>query len=205
MNRYVSKIKRYARTGAAYRLKARLIVRGFEMEKEKDYDQNFSPTPGIAIASYCSHYDLNRRCKWFGTSFYWHGTGCSSGWQAAVIQKGLNRALCIAISLWAWSPSRISMSFQVREPFPAPLPSVADVLVKSPLPLFQWLSTRVQKLQVVSRCFLVRITLRYWIRSWYCLKNSRLAMHRVTLWVEELWIEITYMCWTCCVFSLDIW
>jgi hypothetical protein len=48
-SRYVDKIKRSAKTGAAYR-KARLIVRGFEMEKGKDYDQNFSPTPGIAIA-----------------------------------------------------------------------------------------------------------------------------------------------------------
>jgi hypothetical protein len=49
-SRYVYKIKRSAKSGAAYRFKARLIVRGFEMEKGKDYLQNFSPTPGIAIA-----------------------------------------------------------------------------------------------------------------------------------------------------------
>jgi hypothetical protein len=49
-SRYVYKIKRSDKTGAAYRFKARLIVRGFEMEKGKDYLQNFSPTPGIAIA-----------------------------------------------------------------------------------------------------------------------------------------------------------
>jgi hypothetical protein len=49
-SRYVYKIKRSTKTGAAYRFKTRLIVRGFEMEKGKDYLQNFSPTPGIAIA-----------------------------------------------------------------------------------------------------------------------------------------------------------
>ncbi len=49
-SRYVYKIKRSAKTGAVFRFKTRLIVRGFEMEKGKDYDQNFSPTPGIAIA-----------------------------------------------------------------------------------------------------------------------------------------------------------
>ncbi len=49
-SRYVYKIKRNAKTGAAYRFKARLIVRGFEMEKHVDYDDNFSPTPGIAMA-----------------------------------------------------------------------------------------------------------------------------------------------------------
>jgi hypothetical protein len=49
-SRHVHKIKRSAKTGAAYCFKARLIVRGFEMEKGKDYDQNFSPTLGIAIA-----------------------------------------------------------------------------------------------------------------------------------------------------------
>jgi hypothetical protein len=36
------------------------------------------------------------------------------------------------------------------KPFPAPLPPVAVVLVKSPLQLFPWPSSRVQKLQVVS-------------------------------------------------------
>jgi len=52
-SRYVYKIKRNAKTGAqiqAYRFKARLIVRGFEMEKHVDYDDNFSPTPGIQCA-----------------------------------------------------------------------------------------------------------------------------------------------------------
>ena len=43
-------IKRSVKTGAAYLFKTRLIVRDFEMEKGKDYLQNFSPTPGIAIA-----------------------------------------------------------------------------------------------------------------------------------------------------------
>jgi hypothetical protein len=49
-SRHVYKIKRSAKTGAAYHFKARLSVRGFEMEKGKDCDQNFSPTLGIAIA-----------------------------------------------------------------------------------------------------------------------------------------------------------
>jgi hypothetical protein len=40
-SRYVCKIKRSAKTGAVYRFKTRLIVRGFEMEKGKDYLQNF--------------------------------------------------------------------------------------------------------------------------------------------------------------------
>ena len=49
-SRYAYKFKRSAKTGAAYRFKSRLIVRCFETEKEKAYDQNFSPTSGIAIA-----------------------------------------------------------------------------------------------------------------------------------------------------------
>ena len=49
-SRYVYKIKRNAKTGTAYRFKARIIVRGFEMEKHVDYDDDFSPTPGIAMA-----------------------------------------------------------------------------------------------------------------------------------------------------------
>jgi len=49
-SRYVYKLKRNAKTGAAYRFKARLIVRGFEMVKGLDYEDNFSPTPGISIA-----------------------------------------------------------------------------------------------------------------------------------------------------------
>ena len=49
-SRYVYKIKRPAKTGEAYRFKARMIVRGFEMEKGIDYVDNFSPTPGLAVA-----------------------------------------------------------------------------------------------------------------------------------------------------------
>jgi hypothetical protein len=49
-SRYVYKIKWNAKTGAPYRFKARLIVRGFEMEKHVDYDDNFSSTPNIALA-----------------------------------------------------------------------------------------------------------------------------------------------------------
>ncbi len=49
-SRYVYKIKRSAKTGEAYRFKARMIVRGFEMEKGVDYVDNFSPTPGLAVA-----------------------------------------------------------------------------------------------------------------------------------------------------------
>jgi hypothetical protein len=48
--KYVYKLKRNAKTGAAYRFKARLIVRGFEMVKGLDYEDTFSPTPGISIA-----------------------------------------------------------------------------------------------------------------------------------------------------------
>jgi len=49
-SRHVYKIKRSAKTGEAYRFKARMIVRGFEMEKGVDYVDNFSPTPGLAVA-----------------------------------------------------------------------------------------------------------------------------------------------------------
>ena len=48
-SRYVYKIKRNAKTGVAYRFKVSLIVRGFEMEKHVDYDDNFSLTPVIAL------------------------------------------------------------------------------------------------------------------------------------------------------------
>ena len=40
-SKYVYKIKRSASTGEAYRFKARMIVRGFEMEKGVDYVDNF--------------------------------------------------------------------------------------------------------------------------------------------------------------------
>ena len=48
-SRYVYKLKRSASTGAVYRFKARLIVRGFQMEKGVDYEDSFSPTPGLAV------------------------------------------------------------------------------------------------------------------------------------------------------------
>ena len=47
---HVCKIKRCAKTDEAYRFKARMIVRGFEMEKGVDFIDNFSPTPGLAVA-----------------------------------------------------------------------------------------------------------------------------------------------------------
>ena len=49
-SKYVYKIKRSAKTGEAYRFKARMIMRGFEMEKGVDFVDNFSPTPGLAVA-----------------------------------------------------------------------------------------------------------------------------------------------------------
>ena len=49
-SKYVYKIKRAASTGEAYRFKARMIVRGFEMEKGVDFVDNFSPTPGLSVA-----------------------------------------------------------------------------------------------------------------------------------------------------------
>ena len=46
-SRYVYEIKRNAKTGAAFRFKARLIARGFEREKHVDYDDNFSQLPAL--------------------------------------------------------------------------------------------------------------------------------------------------------------
>jgi len=60
-SRYVYKIKRSAKTGAAYRFKTRLIVRGFEVEKGNHDDQNFSPTPGIAIARIITLHDSSSK------------------------------------------------------------------------------------------------------------------------------------------------
>jgi hypothetical protein len=48
-SRYVYKLKRSAITGEVYRFKAKLIVRGFQMEKGVDFDDSFSPTPGLAV------------------------------------------------------------------------------------------------------------------------------------------------------------
>jgi ribA/ribD-fused uncharacterized protein len=44
--RYVYKLKRDATSGLVSRFKARLIVQGFRMKKDVDYNDTFSPTPG---------------------------------------------------------------------------------------------------------------------------------------------------------------
>jgi hypothetical protein len=49
-SRYVYKLKRDARTNQVTRFKARLIVQGFRMEKDIDYHDTFSPTPGATSA-----------------------------------------------------------------------------------------------------------------------------------------------------------
>ena len=51
-SRYVYKLERSAVTGEVYRFKARLIVRGFQMEKGVDFDHSFSPTPGLAVGRF---------------------------------------------------------------------------------------------------------------------------------------------------------
>ena len=51
-SRYVYKLKRSATTGEVYRFKARLIVRGFQMERGVDCDNSFSPTPGLAVGRF---------------------------------------------------------------------------------------------------------------------------------------------------------
>jgi hypothetical protein len=51
-SRYVYKLKRSAITGEVYRFKARLIVRGCQMEKGVDFDDSFSPTPGLAVGRF---------------------------------------------------------------------------------------------------------------------------------------------------------
>ena len=43
---------RSAVTGEVYRFKARLIVRGFQMEKGVDFDDTFSPTPGLTVGRF---------------------------------------------------------------------------------------------------------------------------------------------------------
>ena len=45
-SRHVFKIKRKTKTGAASMSKARLIIRGLEMQKHVDCDDNFSQTSG---------------------------------------------------------------------------------------------------------------------------------------------------------------
>ena len=45
-SRYVYKLKRDAISGKVSRFKARLIVQGFKMQQDVDYNDTFSPTPG---------------------------------------------------------------------------------------------------------------------------------------------------------------
>jgi len=45
-SRYVCKLKRDAISGKVSRFKARLIVQGFKMQQDVDYNDTFSPTPG---------------------------------------------------------------------------------------------------------------------------------------------------------------
>jgi hypothetical protein len=52
ISKYVYKLKRSAITGEVYRFKARLIVRGFQMEKGVDFDDSFSSTPGFAVGRF---------------------------------------------------------------------------------------------------------------------------------------------------------
>jgi hypothetical protein len=51
-SRYIYKLKRSAITGEVYRFKARLIVRGFQMEKGVDFHDSFSPTPVLAVGRF---------------------------------------------------------------------------------------------------------------------------------------------------------
>ena len=51
-SRYVYKLNRSAVTGEVYSFKARLIVWGFQMEKGVDFDDSFSPTPGLAVGRF---------------------------------------------------------------------------------------------------------------------------------------------------------
>ena len=70
-SRLVYKLKRSATTGEVYRFKARLIIRGFQMKTSLDFDDSFSPTPGLAIGRFmlslalatimsCMHATLNK-------------------------------------------------------------------------------------------------------------------------------------------------
>ena len=45
-SRYVYKLKRDAISGKVLRFKARLIVQGFKMQQDVDYNDTFIPTPG---------------------------------------------------------------------------------------------------------------------------------------------------------------
>ena len=48
--RYVYKLKRDARSGHVTRLKARLVLQGFRMERHRDYEETFPPTPGATAS-----------------------------------------------------------------------------------------------------------------------------------------------------------
>jgi hypothetical protein len=80
-----------------------------------------------------------------------------------------------------------SERFVRKKPFPAPLPSVVTVLVPLPLPLFQRLSSRAQKLQVVSAsppCPDYSEVLRNFSFLWHLLVVCRLLVVRT--WSMDL-------------------
>jgi hypothetical protein len=51
--RYVYKLKLDATSGLVSRFKARLIVQGFRMKQDVDYNDTFNPTPG-SMSNYSS-------------------------------------------------------------------------------------------------------------------------------------------------------
>ena len=72
-SRYVYKLKRDAISGKVSRFKARLIVQGFKMQQDIDYNDTFSPTPGStatrAIISIATAEDLELHSVDFTQAF----------------------------------------------------------------------------------------------------------------------------------------
>ena len=72
-SRYVYKLKRDAISGKVSRFKARLIVQGFKMQQDIDYNETFGPTPGStatrAIISIATAEDLELHSVDFTQAF----------------------------------------------------------------------------------------------------------------------------------------
>lgn len=49
---FVYKLKWSAETGEVYRVEARLIARDIQMKMGVDFDDSFSPTPGLAVGRF---------------------------------------------------------------------------------------------------------------------------------------------------------